>query len=148
MADIPKDWYERALTVDVKKDIASNERIKSISKPYYKSFVRFAARQRINYVNDIEAEWSEYYEKYIKNRLSDVDIDSWKRLCHQVFERDHYTCFYCGQTGGILEVDHMTPVSRGGESTLDNLVTACRHCNRQKRDKTVAEYLKWKDEHA
>ncbi|WP_248000282.1 hypothetical protein [Lactiplantibacillus plantarum] len=76
MADIPKDWYERALTVDVKKDINSNERIKSISKPYYKSFVRFAARQRINYVNDIEAEWSEYYEKYIKNRLSDVDIDS------------------------------------------------------------------------
>jgi len=29
-----------------------------------------------------------------------------------------------------LEVDHITPVSEGGEDTKENLVTACYSCNR------------------
>jgi hypothetical protein len=65
----------------------------------------------------------------------------WAALRTMVFERDDYTCQYCGQRGGKLECDHVHPVSRGGSNELDNLTTACLSCNRSKRDKTLAEWM-------
>ena len=56
-----------------------------------------------------------------------------------VFERDNYTCQYCGIRGddALLEVDHIIPVSRGGSNDFNNLITSCRACNRAKRDKVM-----------
>ena len=56
-----------------------------------------------------------------------------------VLWRDRYTCQYCGQKGGELTVDHVLPKSRGGKSTWDNLVAACRSCNLRKGDRTPEE---------
>lgn len=64
----------------------------------------------------------------------------WDALRRTVYARDDYTCAYCGERGRKLECDHVIPVSRGGSNDLDNLVTACRPCNRSKRDKTPAEW--------
>jgi hypothetical protein len=64
----------------------------------------------------------------------------WARLRSSVFERDNYTCQYCGQRGGKLECDHVVPVSRGGGNDEDNLATACLPCNRSKRNKTPEEW--------
>jgi len=51
-----------------------------------------------------------------------------------VFKRDSFRCQYCGQCppAVVLEVDHITPVSKGGGNTLHNLLTACFDCNRGK----------------
>lgn len=51
-----------------------------------------------------------------------------------VFKRDAFTCQYCGKTPPtvVLEIDHIHPVSKGGENGLDNLITACFDCNRGK----------------
>lgn len=38
------------------------------------------------------------------------------------------------------EVDHIVPVAAGGGNELENLATACRRCNRQKKDKNAAEF--------
>ncbi|MER3603691.1 MAG: HNH endonuclease [Thermus sp.] len=57
----------------------------------------------------------------------------------EVFTRDHYTCQYCGRQGGELTVDHILPKSRGGRSTWENLVTACRACNLKKGGRTPEE---------
>lgn len=65
----------------------------------------------------------------------------WKALRRSIFERDDYTCTYCGDRGVRLECDHVIPVSRGGGHDLSNLVTACFTCNRSKRDKLVSEWL-------
>lgn len=66
--------------------------------------------------------------------------DEWALLRAVVFERDDYTCRYCGERGGRLECDHVVPVSRGGTNEMDNLVTACLPCNRSKRDKLLSEW--------
>ena len=58
-----------------------------------------------------------------------------------VFERDDFTCQYCGKRGGDLECDHVIPVARGGGHETTNLVTACAPCNRSKRDRTPEEWL-------
>ena len=66
----------------------------------------------------------------------------WAVIRSRVFARDDYTCRYCGERGKALECDHVMPVSRGGDHSDDNLVTACLPCNRAKRDKivTIAEW--------
>jgi len=56
-----------------------------------------------------------------------------------------WKCFYCGkdlQYGG-LAMDHAIPVARGGTNWPSNLLPACKHCNSQKRHKTVFEYFKF-----
>lgn len=49
-----------------------------------------------------------------------------------VFARDGHRCCMC-QSRDKLEVDHVIPVSKGGQSKVDNLQTLCRSCNRKKR---------------
>lgn len=48
-----------------------------------------------------------------------------------VFLRDHWRCQYCADTFKTSELtfDHVIPKSRGGRSSWDNIVTACRACN-------------------
>jgi 5-methylcytosine-specific restriction endonuclease McrA len=55
-----------------------------------------------------------------------------------VLERDDFTCRYCGCRFApvSLDVDHVIPVRRGGVTDEDNLVTACRSCNRRKGERT------------
>lgn len=55
----------------------------------------------------------------------------------QVFKRDKFTCQYCGASGCDLEIDHIEPVANGGSDDMDNLITACKACNRGKRDMPV-----------
>lgn len=49
-----------------------------------------------------------------------------------VLERDGYQCRYCGKKHGPFELDHVYPESKGGETILENLVVACKKCNREK----------------
>lgn len=61
-----------------------------------------------------------------------------------VMIRDGFICQYCGAQKE-LTIDHVTPVSRGGKSTFENCVTACKDCNNRKSDKLPSElqmYLK------
>lgn len=65
----------------------------------------------------------------------------WSRLRKLVFQRDNYTCVYCGQKGGVLHCDHIEPVSRGGSDDITNLATACPPCNLSKGTKSAGEFL-------
>lgn len=58
-----------------------------------------------------------------------------------VLARDFYTCQYCGAQPGKheLTLDHVVPRSRGGETTWENVVTACRRCNQKKGNRTPEE---------
>jgi len=48
-------------------------------------------------------------------------------------------CFYCRRRPAT-DVDHVMPVSRGGDSREGNLVAACHECNMLKLDATVMEW--------
>lgn len=59
-----------------------------------------------------------------------------KKMRFEAFKRDGFQCAYCGKTPPdvTLEVDHIIPFSKGGECSLDNLITACFDCNRGKKN--------------
>lgn len=62
---------------------------------------------------------------------------SWK-----VYHRDNYTCRYCGITGIPMTVDHLVLWEEGGPSIVDNLITACRKCNKKRGN---MQYQDWVD---
>ena len=61
--------------------------------------------------------------------------------------RDGPVCFYCGRPSGTglpfsrLTLDHVLPVSKGGANAQNNLVLACKLCNRAKGDKLPEEFM-------
>lgn len=55
-----------------------------------------------------------------------------------IFKRDSHKCQYCGSSKD-LTLDHVLPKSRGGRTSWDNLITACKLCNSKKGDSTPEE---------
>jgi|TARA_B100000315_G_scaffold232217_1_gene244238 5-methylcytosine-specific restriction endonuclease McrA len=51
-----------------------------------------------------------------------------------LFRRDQNMCLYCGNHFDNISLsrDHVVPLSRGGEDTWTNVVTACKRCNARK----------------
>ncbi len=53
--------------------------------------------------------------------------------------RDGHTCQYCGDKTGPLTIEHIIPRSRGGKTSFENCVIACRRCNGKKGNRTPRE---------
>ena len=59
------------------------------------------------------------------------------RLRFKVLQRDRFRCCACGVSpsvtpGVVLEIDHIKPWSKGGETVIENLQTLCAACNQGK----------------
>lgn len=48
-------------------------------------------------------------------------------------------CMYCGSTENIT-IEHILPLIRGGQHTMDNVGPACRSCNSSKQSQTPEEF--------
>ena len=73
------------------------------------------------------------YDKYPKSVL--------RFNRRNLFARDHHRCQYCRRAlpNNQLTLDHVLPRSRGGETSWENVVCACVHCNTAKGDRTPCE---------
>ena len=62
-----------------------------------------------------------------------------KKIRFEVFKRDSFTCQYCGRQAPdvVLNCDHISPVAKGGDDNILNLVTSCFDCNSGKGDRTL-----------
>lgn len=72
-------------------------------------------------------------------RKSQRQIDQW--ISWEVFRRDEFVCRYCGKESP-LTVDHVILWEQGGASVFDNLISACRRCNKLRGN---MEYSAWMD---
>lgn len=54
-----------------------------------------------------------------------------------ILQRDGHRCQYCGSEFN-LTIDHVIPLSKGGQDTWENLVTACLSCNNMKGSKDIS----------
>jgi 5-methylcytosine-specific restriction endonuclease McrA len=55
-----------------------------------------------------------------------------------IYNRDQYTCQYCGERPGSREltIEHIVPKSKGGNTSWHNCVLACTSCNSKKANRT------------
>ncbi|MBC2857246.1 HNH endonuclease [Cetobacterium sp. 2A] len=65
-----------------------------------------------------------------------------KKLREFIKIRDNFTCCNCNNSTEIepnllLEIDHIIPISKGGETIEDNLQALCWKCNRAKSNKII-----------
>lgn len=92
---------------------------------------------------EIFMEYSYEYEQissdcsYKKRRAKACKVTQIKTVRESVFKSDGYKCVYCNSTKD-LTVDHIKPVSHGGEDEFSNFQTLCRRCNSSKSDKIVS----------
>jgi HNH endonuclease len=61
-----------------------------------------------------------------------------------LIDRDGAACVWCGRAPWRedLSVEHLLPRSRGGRGGPENLAVACRRCNRARRSRAVAAYVR------
>ncbi len=59
----------------------------------------------------------------------DYTLEEWADLC----EKYDNKCLCCGKSNVKLTVDHVIPVSKGGQNTIENIQPLCKSCNSKKR---------------
>ena len=111
-------------------------------------------RRAVTLIYQNKAEMLEDGAGYIHTSSVDVPVPSVIRLPYlikrpfrierkltryEIFNRDHYTCQYCGKQTKQLTIDHIIPRYRGGQHTWENVVSACATCNRRKAGGTPKE---------
>lgn len=63
---------------------------------------------------------------------ADYNTGEYGRNRAAALTRDQHACTCCGATGVRLEVDHVIPLSAGGDNRLDNLRSLCLPCHRNR----------------
>jgi 5-methylcytosine-specific restriction endonuclease McrA len=61
-----------------------------------------------------------------------------------VITRDGEVCIWCGRElwRADLTAEHLLPKARCGRGLPENLAIACRRCNRRRRSKSIAAYVR------
>lgn len=77
-----------------------------------------------------------YPEIWAKSIITDKVLTEW------LLENKGQECPYCDKP--VKEIDHKTPLIKGGEHSLENLEMLCMDCNRSKHDMTAEEFREFK----
>jgi hypothetical protein len=100
---------------------------------------REALQQFVEWANDQNIPVESRKQSEASSRKTRRNVN-W-RLRAQVLMRDEAKCRLCGATprdGAKLQVDHVVPWSKGGETVLANLQILCTQCNIGKSDLSSA----------
>jgi predicted nucleic acid-binding Zn ribbon protein len=125
----PSKWEKKELKCKLcdKAFIPNQSNQKYCSKECYNYHYKLAYREALN--GNFDGEFVQKLKKFKNN--------TFLKLRWEVFKRDGFKCQYCGRGINekiILQVEHIIPKSKGGETILNNLITSCFECNSGKGD--------------
>lgn len=84
----------------------------------------------------ISNQLAKYRRRMIKKNLKSFTIQEWKLL----LERAKNKCCICGvkfNKNNKPTKDHIIPLSKGGQNTIDNIQPLCYKCNLKKSNKII-----------
>lgn len=117
---------------------ANAEKAKQAYKNYYESSTEYQVSRRKKYLqNNLERHANAQHKRRVKLQANGVYVVTIKELKRLYAS----PCFYCGKTG-LMTIDHVIPIARGGRHSIGNLVTACRPCNSSKNSKFIVEWTR------
>lgn len=108
-------------------------------------------RRRAEKPEEVQA----YNREYVSKNLEYFRAKNAVRRMRIKQSADHYTagdvqellklqrgkCACCKETLERYEVDHIKPLSKGGDNGRENIQLLCVHCNRTKHDKDPIEFM-------
>ena len=117
----------------VRKDLEF-EPSKISQSPYNRRFKSWtiAIKEFIKYANSKNITANNITKK--EDGSTSTSRDPSLRLRYQVLKRDNFSCCQCGASPAkdpsvVLNIDHIIPWSKGGQTVLENLQTLCLKCN-------------------
>nr|WP_316614660.1 HNH endonuclease [uncultured Ruminococcus sp.] len=140
-----------AVWIKLGRQPTSTEIKAGVSKYGLTTYIRWfgrwsnALKEFVEYINNVEDEplegelpvqEDELEETAIKHRTKrDINL----RMRFLVMKRDNFKCCLCGASPAKdpmveLQIDHIVPWAKGGETVIDNLQTLCSKCNQGKSD--------------
>ena len=146
-----KDYYEanreKILAYQRQYQQENSERLEEYRKAYFKRW--YSVEENRQRMLERSKRWREEHpEKNAakqRNRLARIKAAEGSHTAEEVLaigEGQGWLCFYClTPTEEDYHVDHMTPISRGGSNSMENLAIACPSCNISKSTKTAEEFL-------
>lgn len=101
--------------------------------------------QRLAPVTSIAVETVRFdTQKLVNPEISGVEYQNGTLYGYEVkeylLEKWGRQCAYCGAKDTPLQLEHITPKSRGGTDRVTNLTLSCEKCNRKKNTLTAKEF--------
>lgn len=129
-----KKWSEE---VKLKMSLASKgkkkspEHIKNISESHkgHKQSAETIAKRVIKISGQLSGQWKGGITPINEKIRKSLEYKIWRKA---VFERDNFTCIWCGQVGEKLNADHIKSFSQFPEIrfAIDNGRTLCEKCHK------------------
>lgn len=148
-----KKWAER-----------NREILREKNRKYYlenKETIRVKSREYATKNKELLAEYQRYYIKSPKG-IQRRKIAAHKRRTKEIllkplkeehllvletfnkiyFSSLHFTCEYCQKPiiNETYHLDHIHPISKGGDNQLENLAISCSMCNKSKKAKLLVDF--------
>lgn len=151
-----RQWYQENKDIVEAYREANKERVSERMRQWRISNVDIIRQYQEEWRKENAMKILDYSRKYrtkyphIK-RLSETRRRARKRSAEGIFTWDDVEnlfvlqvsqCVYCeADLGTDFHIDHITPLSRGGDNTAENIQLLCRACNLKKHAKTHDEFL-------
>jgi HNH endonuclease len=87
------------------------------------------------FVREFKLLYCDFFEDQLRGEISINKREA-------IWVRDGGICQYCGRDVGdeaVYEMEHVIPISQGGNDRYDNLVCSCKECNQQKGERTPSQ---------
>lgn len=140
-------FHTCTLCGETKPSTRENFGTKPNGKP--RSWCRVCSRKRQNEHAVNNREQNRERARRRKERLESVGIvNEHLQYRNLLLNKQNFKCYFCQEpiTSGAAEIDHLTPISRGGTNDHSNLAACCSSCNKAKTDKTEIEFKIWRYE--
>jgi len=97
-------------------------------REYIQNYRKLYAKSKNIQIGQAKARFKR--EVLLKSRINDLTLDQWE----EIKKNQNYKCAYCGKEIQ-LTIDHIVPISKGGNHTQENIQGLCKSCNCKKQNK-------------